>query len=333
MAKGKVPDLALDMKDRRILYELDADARQSVALLAKKVGLSKQAVHYRIDRLIRSGVINRFVMVLDTQRLGYSFHDLFLEIHTLTPKKEKEIVDFLKSMSTVGWLATTTGKWDFVVALFTKDSREFNDSLNRIFNRFSDCIKDRTFIIDIDAIYCKNKYLVDEAKAFLRQDDTYGNKEPVSLNSKDMLLLEALDQDPRMSMLEVSRKTGISFDTVRRKLDAMKQSGFIQGFKIKVSPAAFNWEWYLLLMELNVVGEDKTREFTKYLQNHKNVVFIINTIGNWNMMLDLHLKDNAHFQDFMAELKEKFGDMIKSHEHLIVTKDHKTTFVPEVEGQ
>ena len=41
----------LDLKDRKILYHLDLNCRQSNAQIGKKVGLSKQVVDYRIRRM------------------------------------------------------------------------------------------------------------------------------------------------------------------------------------------------------------------------------------------------------------------------------------------
>ena len=280
MSGGKISDISLDVKDRRLLYELDLDARQPVTKLAKKLELSKQAVHYRLDRLIRKGVITKFVMVLDTQKLGYTFYDVFLQLQNMTNKKEKEMIDYLRSMPTVGWLATAIGKWNVIVAIFTKDVRQFNESLNNIFNRFGEYIKDKTFIIDTDAIYCKNKYLVDEKHSFLRKDEMYGSNEIVSLDERDFKILKTLDNDPRMSMLEIGRKTGLSFETVRYKIKLLEQKGVIQGFKIKINPSAFSYEWHVMLLELNIVGEKERAKFTRYLQNHRYVVYIINTIGN-----------------------------------------------------
>jgi len=42
----------LDVRDRKILVELDEDARQSNNQIGKKVGLSKEVVKYRIDKMI-----------------------------------------------------------------------------------------------------------------------------------------------------------------------------------------------------------------------------------------------------------------------------------------
>ena len=60
----------MDKKDLRILSELDADARQSNNQIGRKIGLSKEVVKYRIDKLTKDGVILRFHTVINYFRLG-----------------------------------------------------------------------------------------------------------------------------------------------------------------------------------------------------------------------------------------------------------------------
>ena len=50
----------LDLKDRKILYELDFNARQTDSEIAKKVKLSREVVNYRISRLQKNGIIRNF---------------------------------------------------------------------------------------------------------------------------------------------------------------------------------------------------------------------------------------------------------------------------------
>jgi len=47
----------IDLKDRKILYHLDLNCRQSNAQIGKKVRLSKEVVNYRIKRMEEEGII------------------------------------------------------------------------------------------------------------------------------------------------------------------------------------------------------------------------------------------------------------------------------------
>ena len=60
----------LDDLDRKILRELQADATISMDALAKKLGSSKTPVWSRIQKLRKSGVIERQVALVNPQTIG-----------------------------------------------------------------------------------------------------------------------------------------------------------------------------------------------------------------------------------------------------------------------
>jgi Lrp/AsnC family leucine-responsive transcriptional regulator len=62
----------LDAIDRRLLVELDADARLSTAELARRVALSPPAVADRVRRLERTGVITGYRAEMEPRALGYA---------------------------------------------------------------------------------------------------------------------------------------------------------------------------------------------------------------------------------------------------------------------
>ena len=60
-----MPKTSLDAIDRKILGQLQADGRISLANLAAKVGLSPSPCLRRVRNLERAGVISRYVAMLD----------------------------------------------------------------------------------------------------------------------------------------------------------------------------------------------------------------------------------------------------------------------------
>ena len=53
----------MDKKDRKLLYYLSLNSRESHTQLSKKIGLSKNSVKYRIERLQKEGVIKQFTIM------------------------------------------------------------------------------------------------------------------------------------------------------------------------------------------------------------------------------------------------------------------------------
>ncbi len=85
----------MDLKDKRILYQLDLNARQTNTQIAKKVGLSKDVVNYRIKSLEKEGIITGYYTIIDTSKVGYFSFRVYLKLIDSTPVKEEEIINFL----------------------------------------------------------------------------------------------------------------------------------------------------------------------------------------------------------------------------------------------
>jgi Lrp/AsnC family transcriptional regulator, leucine-responsive regulatory protein len=71
MALAPTDRQALDATDRRILAELSADGRVSLAELGRRVSLSPPAVAERVGRLERAGVITGYHAAIDPRALGF----------------------------------------------------------------------------------------------------------------------------------------------------------------------------------------------------------------------------------------------------------------------
>jgi Lrp/AsnC family leucine-responsive transcriptional regulator len=86
----------LDATNRRILAELQADARLSLAELGRRVGLSSPAVADRVQRLERDGVITGYHAEVDPRKVGY---DLAFVIRIRpAPRQIPKVAELVRSM-------------------------------------------------------------------------------------------------------------------------------------------------------------------------------------------------------------------------------------------
>jgi Lrp/AsnC family transcriptional regulator, leucine-responsive regulatory protein len=65
-------DAVLDTTNRRLLAELQDDARLTLAELGRRVGLSSPAVAERLQRLEQGGVLTGYRATVDPRALGYA---------------------------------------------------------------------------------------------------------------------------------------------------------------------------------------------------------------------------------------------------------------------
>jgi DNA-binding Lrp family transcriptional regulator len=64
---------------------------------------------------------------------------------------------------------------------------------------------------------------------------------PSPIDDLDARLIEALAREPRVGVLELSRRLGVARGTVQARLDRLAGRGVVEGFGPQVSPAALGF--------------------------------------------------------------------------------------------
>lgn len=120
----------LDSIDLRILQYLQHDARVTTKEIADKLGKSVTPVYERIRRLEEEGYIERYVALLNKDRIGKhlaAYTTVQLKEHSQTALRgfEKEVIRFPEVMECYH----LTGQFDFLLKIAIRDMTEYNDFL------------------------------------------------------------------------------------------------------------------------------------------------------------------------------------------------------------
>ncbi len=132
-----------DQYDRKILQELDQNARKTLAQLSPKVGLSRDAIRNRIQKMINAKVIINFKPIYNSANMGYPIINyVFIALYNPTEAREKQFITYLKSNKHVTYIASLIGKWDYILDIMAANPGEFDRILKDIRHTFSELIKD-----------------------------------------------------------------------------------------------------------------------------------------------------------------------------------------------
>jgi DNA-binding Lrp family transcriptional regulator len=116
-------------EDRKLLALLRANARESTASIARKLGLSRTTVQERIARLERSGAITGYTL---REPDGRSSALSALVLLNVDAKVSEKVVRELKSMPTVSALRAVSGVFDYVATVEADTTAELDRELDRI---------------------------------------------------------------------------------------------------------------------------------------------------------------------------------------------------------
>lgn len=133
----------IDKKDKKILNVLNLNGRAFVSEIARKTGIARDSVHYRLQRLLKNKVIRFVHTVLDPVELGYPVYTyVAFTLNNFDNSKEEKFYRFLMGHRNVAYVAKTTGKWDCLIAISAKNLEHFDSIMREIRHEFSEIIKE-----------------------------------------------------------------------------------------------------------------------------------------------------------------------------------------------
>lgn len=82
-------------------------------------------------------------------------------------------------------------------------------------------------------------------------------------------------------------------------------------------------------LKLKIVEDKRREEFLEFCKAHPRIYYITNTIGSYNIMWDIHVNNIEEYRETLLDIKDKFSDIIRDYESIIVFEEYKISYLPE----
>ncbi len=124
----------MDKIDRALLNLMQRDASLTNVEMADKVGLSPSSCLRRVQRLTKSGIIDRIVAILNPGKTGRGIKALVsVELKLHGEQHMRRFLDFVKAEEAITHAYAITGDMDVVLMLRLTDMEEFDALCDRLF--------------------------------------------------------------------------------------------------------------------------------------------------------------------------------------------------------
>jgi Lrp/AsnC family leucine-responsive transcriptional regulator len=122
--------MTLDSTDKKLLYLLQTDSKQTTKELSLKLNLSVTAVYERIKKLEREGIIDKYVVLLNHSKIEKGFVvfcHLKLIQHTIEfiSKFESEVIQLTEVLE----CHHVSGDYDYILKVVVKDMAAYREFL------------------------------------------------------------------------------------------------------------------------------------------------------------------------------------------------------------
>jgi len=316
----------LDLKDRKILFELDMDARQPLSDLAKKVGLSKQVVSYRINNLVKSNVIEGFYAIVNIAKLGYMYCRLFFKLQNASAEKQKEIIEYGSNHPKIGWIAEFEGDWDLAMVVWAKDIIEIREMIDEIDSKFGEYFQKKYSSIATHVYHFQHKFLLDKKDS---KELVLGGKiEQPNIDELDYKIIGILTRDGRASLLEIAEKLAASPKVIAYRIKNLMKAKIILGFRAKINHKLLGYTHYKIFMMLKNTTKEKISGLQTYIRTNPYAIYITRAIGKADFEFEAMTKTTQEFHDLMKDMRFRFADLIKDFQTSIIYNEPQINYLP-----
>jgi Lrp/AsnC family leucine-responsive transcriptional regulator len=318
-----------DETDLALLCALSLNGRESLTRLAGKLGLSKQKLGYRLRGLQQRGVLPGFFAIPNIFRLGFDHFRVFVKFQHLSAARENELIDHLLTRSEVSWLTQLDGDFDLEFVVWAQGVAAFESVYDDILGQFGSLFQEKYFSLATRIEFFPWRFLTvtvpaeGSPGAAVAAVVLEGHGRPLRIDPIDRRLLAELSRDGRLSLAALADRCRISPASAVLRVRALRRSGAIAGFGAKIDHERLGWTYRKVFLQLeSPSGEALTRLFA-WLRWQNEVIFLVKTIGSYDLEVELMTRSSGDFFAFMRRLRTTFAADLAGHRSVVVHKELK----------
>jgi len=144
--------MELDNKDIKMLEVLKEDGSLTSKDISKIVNMPITTVHHRIKKLKENGIIKRYTIELDYEKLNYPVSAyILIEVDYDQLKKENitqhELIARFKKYDEITQAEIITGEMDIIIKVRTKTIKQLDNFIVRILRNINGIHKTKTILV------------------------------------------------------------------------------------------------------------------------------------------------------------------------------------------
>src|SRR5215216_2558006 len=283
--------LILDKIDLTILPALARDCRTSYNSIGSQIGLTSKSVKARVKNMVRSGVIEKFVVRVNPAAFGYRTAIVLVRANNGITKDG--VIQRVKRFGDLAYHVHHMGRTS-VAALIIKKPLDDN-----IIQSLNDYLKPATVI----------GIAVSEQSVSTSSD----------LSETDLRLIKCmLVSGARTEISDIAREVGISEKTTTRRLNRMKEMRLLD-FSIQCNPAAMiGYIQYAIPITVAKSHYHNVRE-RMYSEFQANILYSPSVIELEDRLTFVLFGENVFTVDYVLARVNSFAG-VKSADAYILTK-------------
>jgi Lrp/AsnC family leucine-responsive transcriptional regulator len=171
-----------------------------------------------------------------------------------------------------------------------------------------------------------NKILIDKTNS---ANYSYNSEFDRMINEIDKQILNILQQDARISNVEIARQVGLAPSAVLERVKKLEERGVIKGFETKLDGVQLDFG---LTAFVAVRTHDCCAETDKFLAEIPEVLEVHDVAGEDSYFLKVRVKDTEHLSRLLRERLKNVPNVASTKTTIVLQTIKETTALPIDEG-
>lgn len=307
----------LDKKNQRLLLELYRDGRASATELASRIGMSKEATHYRLKKLYEEKILLKVIPVINFSAIGYSTYRIQILLNKEGKSDKENVEKELIKIKNLSWLIKLAGQWDYALLFNVKEREKFYEMYEDFLQRFGKYVDKKIVSIVNSITHLSPSYLLKGDKIKLVQ---HSKTENYSLDENQKKIINILEEDARIPLLEIARRLNLSVTTIKYHLNILEKNKIILAYKPIINIDLLGYEQFKVMIELHDPSEKNI--LREIIATNPNTVYITDSLGKYDVEYECQYE---HMHELLeeiskieAQIKIKKYDLIFTNQEIII---------------
>ncbi len=321
--------IKIDDKDRRILYQLDINSRQSLKSIGEKVHLQKNVVQYRIDKLVKTGVIKNFYTSINFHRLGFINLGIHIKYQYYTPEIEKEIIQYFYKSQYSWFIANVQGDFDLLVLFSVKNMNQFFNFWNNTMIKFRFYIEKANISFFTKTHYLPSSYLIKDFdnEIHIRNEIIDGGNE-INIDKYDFNILKQISLNSRKPIIDIAKILNVSSTMVVNRIKILVKKQVINGYRINIDYSKLGFQ--LFNVKYSLKDYTKSRNIIDYVKANPHLISASEVIGDWDLSLIYYIQNYSDLHDIINDVLNHFSNSIKNRMTFSYPTIYKMDYIPNL---
>ena len=136
------------------------------------------------------------------------------------------------------------------------------------------------------------------------------------LDQLDLKLLSELEKNSDQTLSEIAKKLKTSQQVISYRIKSLENRKIISGFYTIIDITKLGYTNYRTMLRLSNINEQKYNEIITFLMKHKNVLWLVECGGRWDLIVNFMAKNIIHYNNILREFVGKFPKQIQHYDAL-----------------